>query len=77
MNKTFKLNPNNNMLQNCLVFLTLSPLILVGGTALILGVGFVLLSIISALPFLGLFYYLHLIIEQEEEKAKEYNESNI
>ena len=67
MNKTFKLNPNNNMLQNCLVFLTLSPFILLGGTALILGIVFVLLSIIFALPFLGLFYYLHLITEQYEE----------
>ena len=67
MNKTFKLNPNNNMSQNCLVFLTLSPFILLGGTALILGIVFVLLSIIFALPFLGLFYYLHLITEQYEE----------
>ena len=67
MNKTFKLNPKNNMLQNCLLFLTLSPFILLGGTALILGIVFVLLSIIFALPFLGLFYYLHLITEQYEE----------
>lgn len=68
MKKSFKLNPDNNILSKCLIFLTLSPFMLVGTVSIILGVTLTILSVILALPLLGLFYYLGWIIEQGEEE---------
>ena len=65
MKKTFKLNPNNNMLQNCLVSLTLTPFIVIGGVSLFIAVISVVLNIILAVPFLGIFYCLGWISEEE------------
>ena len=72
MNKVFQLNPENNKVQNLFVMLILSPLLILGAVPLIIGVTFVIISLVAALPIFILFYNLGLI----KEKIKD-DENNL
>ena len=68
MKKTYKINPKNSKLTNFIMLLLLSPVLLLGGITLVLGILLFIVGIVSSIPLMAIFYSLGLIIDSYESE---------